>query len=114
MTRKELRERSGGRDPLVVAMPLLCPACGHVWDAPLSRGTCYLVAALAAFASLLCSAIFVASISLLVWVYFRPAQANKPSGRGVASLITVAGMSLGAAIGAAFACRKYLRRAREQ
>jgi len=116
MTRKEWRERNAGRDSLVVVMPLICPACGRVWEARLSPGKCYLVAALSAVASLLCSAAFLASIGVLVWaVFIREDKANgNPIGRRLAPVIMVAGASAAGAIGTGIVCRKYIRRARER
>jgi hypothetical protein len=112
MTRKELRERNNGHDPFVVVMPLICSACGHVWDAPLSAGKCYLVAALSGAASLLCSVAFLACLGTLVWAVFI--RAEKAEGGRLAPILTGAVVSLGGAIATAVACCKYIRRARER
>src|SRR5262245_22586374 len=101
LTKKEWRERNAGRDAMVVVMPLVCTACGHVWDAPLSPGNCYLVAALSGVVSLLCGAACLASIGLLIWAaFFREAKANEnPGSTRLAPVIMVAGASGGAAVG---------------
>lgn len=114
ITRKELRARSGGRDPMVVVMPLICTACGHVWEPRLSRRTCYLVASLTGVVSVVCSAVFAASIGVLVWsLFIREGEANRAN-RGLAPAIMVAAASLSGAAGTAAVCRKYIRLARKR
>jgi hypothetical protein len=111
MTRQEWRDHNGGRDAGVVAMPRICPKCGHVWDAPLSRRTCYLIAALAGGACIICAIALVASIAALVWALFI--REGPAGGQRLSPVFTVLGASLIGSVTTAMACRKYLRLARE-
>jgi hypothetical protein len=111
LTRKELRERHGGQEPLVVVMPRMCPACGHVWEPPPSRGACHLVAAVAAVGFLVGAGLFVGCAWLLVQSKLAPAGgANNTRNQVTAAGLSLTGLAL--ATGAGAMCRKYLRLAR--
>jgi hypothetical protein len=111
LTRKELRERNGGQDPVVVVMPRICPACAHVWEPPLSRGMCYLVAAVTGIGFLIGAVIFLGAVWLLVQSKFAPAEgANTLKNQAAVAGFALVGLAL--ATGAGAMCRKYLRLAR--
>jgi hypothetical protein len=115
ITRKELRERNAGRDPVVVVMPLICPACGHTWQPPLSRGTYYLVAGLTGVLAIIGFVVSATCVVLLVHLTMvRDAGEPFKHFRYLAVLLVVAFMAFLTAIGAAMTCRKYLGLARKR
>jgi hypothetical protein len=113
LTRKELRERNGGKDALVVVRPRICAGCGHVWEPPLTRGMCLLVAGLAGVGTLIGVVIVSATLWLLVAAAFsETGGANTLTNRIKVSTFGLLGLGLA---GGGFAMtRKYLRLAREQ
>jgi hypothetical protein len=93
-------------------MPWNCVGCGHVWEPPLSRPLCYVVAALGGLGFLIGSAVAVSAIWLLVQTARMPAGgANNPRNRTMVSGYGLAGLAL--AGGASAMCHRYLRRASE-
>ena len=95
LTRQELKDRHGGKDPLVVVRPRLCEGCGRVWEPPPSRPVCWIVAALAAAGWLLGVAIVLGAIGLLVAAVFaEPGGANNPGNRGKLSALGLLGIPL--------------------
>jgi hypothetical protein len=108
LTRKELRDRNGGRDPVVVVIPRMCLACQHVWEPPLSRGTCYLVAGIAGVGVLVGLAIFVGMVVVLIGSKTVPEEgANNTKNQMTAATFGL--MGLGIAGGSGAMARKYLR-----
>jgi len=111
LTRKELRERNNGRDPLVVTRPRICTACSHVWEPPPSKGMCYVVAALAGVGWLVGTALVVGAVWLLIAAITGPGgEANTLRNRLKVAAVGLVGLTL--AGGAYSMIRKYLRLAR--
>jgi hypothetical protein len=114
LTRKELRDRNDGKDPIVVVIPRTCTECGHVWDPPLSKGMSYLVAAVCAAGALLGAAIMVGACWILLYATFA---ADVGGANNMKNRVAVGGiglLGLGMASWAVPMCRKYLRLARAQ
>jgi hypothetical protein len=111
LTRKELRERNDGRDPLVVTRPRICTACSHVWEPPPSKAMCYVVAALAGVGWLVGMTLLVGAVWLLIAAIRGPGgEANTLGNRLKVAAVGLVGIAL--AGGAYSMIRKYLRLAR--
>jgi len=111
LTRKELRDRNGGRDPLVATRPRTCTACGHVWEPPPSKGMCYVVAALAGVGWLVGMGLVVGAVWLLILAINGPGgEANTLGNRLKVAAVGLVGLAL--AGGSYSMVRKYLRLAR--
>jgi hypothetical protein len=111
LTRKELRDRNDGRDPLVVTRPRICTACSHVWEPPPSKGLCYVVAALAGIGWLVGMALLVGAVWLLIAaISGRGGDANSLANRLKVAAVGLVGIAL--ASGSFAMIRKYLRLAR--
>jgi|GEM_PF-6958761 len=111
LSRKEIRDRNNGRDPLVVTRPRICTACSLVWEPPPSKGMCYVVAALAGVGWLVGMALVVGAVWLLIAAIRGPGgEANTLGNRLKVAAVGLVGLAL--AGGAYSMIRKYLRLAR--
>jgi hypothetical protein len=96
LTRKELRDRNDGKDPVVVVIPRTCTGCGHVWDPPLTKGMCYLVAAVCSLGATIGAAIMVGAFWVLLHATFAadPGGANSLKNRATLGGVGLLGLGM--------------------